>query len=145
MAIVRHSSVLPISADLGFHVAQKVELFDFVVAPFLKIRDVEMPDGIAPGSELSGRLWWFGLIPSWRHHISIISIDDRRISTNEHGGPVRMWNHQLTFEPIDGHTCRYTDEIELGDSLHDAGTRLFARLMFAHRHRRWATLAAILE
>jgi len=24
------------------------------------------------------------------------------------------------------------------------GTRLFIRLMFAHRHRRWRTLAAIL-
>jgi hypothetical protein len=69
---------------------------------------------------------------------------DRQMYTNEHGGPVRTWNHRLTFEPLDQNRCRYTDEIELGDGLHDAGTRAFARLVFWHRHRRWRTVTAIL-
>ena len=144
MAIVRRSSTLPIPADLAFELAQKIELFEFVVAPFLQIRSIDTPDGIAPGATVSGRLWWLGMVPSWRHSITIVELGDRQIYTNEHGGPVRTWNHRLTFERLDGDHCVYTDEIELGDGLHDAGTRLFARAMFRHRHRRWATLASIL-
>ena len=144
MAIVRRSSTLPIPADQAFELAQKVELFQYVVAPFIQIRSLHMPDGVSPGATVSGRLWWFGIVPSWQHHITIVAIADREIYTNEHGGPVRTWNHRLTFEPLGDDRCRYTDEIELGDALHDAGTRLFARLMFRHRHRRWATLAGVL-
>lgn len=59
------------------------------------------------------------------------------IYTHEHGGPVHTWNHRLTFTPLDEHRCRYTDEIETDDGIKGLGTRLFIRLMFTHRHRRW--------
>ena len=95
MAIVRRSSTLPIPADLAFELAQKIELFEFVVAPFLQIRSIDTPDGIAPGATVSGRLWWLGMVPSWRHSITIVELGDRQIYTNEHGGPVRMITPQL--------------------------------------------------
>ncbi len=57
---------------------------------------------------------------------------------------MRTWNHRLTFEALDDHSCRYIDEIETDDGLKGAPTRLFIRLMFRHRHRRWRTLANIL-
>jgi hypothetical protein len=59
--------------------------------------------------------------------------------------PVHTWNHRLTFEPIDEASCRYTDEIETDDGWRGAPTRLFIRLMFRHRHRRWHQLARILS
>lgn len=100
-------------ADHAFELAQKVELFQFVVAPILQMRSIELPDGVTPGATITGRLWWFGLVPSWRHHITIVAIDDHELYTNEHGGPVRTWNHRLTFEPLADGRCRYTDELEL--------------------------------
>ncbi|WP_051192816.1 hypothetical protein [Nocardia jiangxiensis] len=59
---------------------------------------------------------------------------------------MRIWNHHLTFEPIDDTRCRYTDEIEVRDGLHGFGVRLFIHVMFGHphRHRRWRQLAALL-
>ena len=83
------------------------------------------------------------MIPGWTHHITVRRLEPTEIYTNEHGGPVTVWNHRLTFEPIDEHRCRYTDEIETDDGIKGWGTRLFIRLMFAHRHRRWRMLAAI--
>ncbi|MGV9677282.1 hypothetical protein ACWDSJ_18550 [Nocardia sp. NPDC003482] len=56
----------------------------------------------------------------------------------------RSPDHRLIFEPVDAGHCRYTDEIEIDDGWRGAPTRLFVRLMFRHRHRRWHRLAEIL-
>ena len=103
MAFVRRTSELPIPAREARRLAQRLELFAFVVAPYLQIRGIDAPGELEAGTSGSGRLWWFGLLPSWRH------------------------------------------EIELDDGWHAAPTRLFARLMFRHRHRRWSVLAGILR
>ncbi len=144
MAFVRMSSDLPIPADDAFALAQKVELFRFVVAPILRIPRLEVPPEFAPGVEGSARLWWFGVIPTWTHHLRLVRIGDGEIYTNEHGGPVTVWNHRLTFEPLASDRCRYTDEIEIEDGIRGLGTRAFAHLMFRHRHRRWRSLARVL-
>jgi len=144
MALIRRSSILPVSAESAQALAAKIELFEFVVAPYLRIRDIDAPRTFEAGSRGSGRLWWFGVIPAWRHHIHLIRMGAGEIYTNEHGGPVRRWNHRLTFEPLDARSCRYTDEIEIDDGLHGLGTRVFARLMFVHRHRRWRALTRVL-
>ncbi|WP_412178199.1 hypothetical protein [Mycolicibacter heraklionensis] len=117
----------------------------FVLAPALKLPGLEAPDRIEVGTRASARLWWFGVLPAWTHHLEIKELDDLTIYTHEHGGPVHTWNHRLTFTPLDEHRCRYTDEIETDDGIKGLGTRLFIRLMFAHRHRRWSTLAAIVS
>jgi hypothetical protein len=146
MAVVRRSSVLPIDADTAFRLAQSLDLFAFVVAPWLRVRGVRgLPPQLAAGVEGSARLWWLGVVPSWRHHLKLVHIADGEIRTEEHGGPVRTWNHHLTFEPLADGRCRYTDTIELDDTLFALPTRLFARAMFRHRHHRWATLAALVR
>lgn len=144
MATVRLSTELPIPADTAFALAQKVELFRFVVAPILRVPKLEVPDVLVPGVEGSARLWWFGVIPTWTHHLRLVRVGDGEIYTNEHGGPVRTWNHRLTFEPIDAQRCRYTDEIEIEDGVRGLGTRAFVHLMFRWRHRRWRALARVL-
>jgi hypothetical protein len=144
MATVRISTELPISTETAFALAQKLELFRFVVAPILRVPKLEAPDVLAPGVEGSARLWWFGVIPTWRHHLRLVSVGDGEIYTNEHGGPVRTWNHRLTFEALGPGRCRYTDEIEIEDGIRGLGTRGFIHLMFRYRHRRWRALAAVL-
>lgn len=144
MSTVALHTELPIPAERAAALARKPELMQFVLAPVLTMPSLTAPDRLEVGTRASARLWWFGVIPAWTHHLQIKELDDLVIYTNEHGGPVRTWNHRLTFTPLDEHRCRYTDEIETDDGIKGLGTRLFIRLMFAHRHRRWRMLAAIL-
>lgn len=141
--VVLHTE-LPLPAEYAAALARKPELMRFVLAPVVKLPALTAPDRIEVGTRASARLWWFGVIPAWTHHIEITELDELMIYTSEHGGPVRTWNHRLTFIPIDEHRCRYTDEIETDPGIKGLGTRLFIRLLFAHRHRRWRALAAIL-
>ena len=112
----------------------------------LRTYHLDVPEHIEVGAQGSARLWWFGVIPVWTHHLTVKQLDTTEIYTNEHGGPLHTWNHRLTFEPIDDQRCRYTDEIETDDGSRGAATRLFVRLMFRRRHRRrWRTVAQILR
>jgi ligand-binding SRPBCC domain-containing protein len=144
MSTVVLSTELPISAERAAALARKPELMQFVLAPVLKLPTLTAPDRLEVGTRASARLWWFGVIPAWTHHLEIKELDDLTIYTHERGGPVHTWNHRLSFTPVDEHRCRYTDEIETDDGIKGLGTRLFIRLMFRHRHRRWRTLAAVL-
>lgn len=144
MSKVTLTTELPIGAEVACALARTPELFAYVVAPILSVPQLQIPDHIDPGAEGSARLWWFGIIPSWRHHLRLVRLDAREIYTNEWGGPVRTWNHRLTFEPVTESSCRYTDEIEIESGLRGALTRIFVHLMFRHRHRRWHRLATLL-
>jgi ligand-binding SRPBCC domain-containing protein len=135
---------LPISAETAAALARKPETMSYVLSPILRFRGLGVPEPIEVGTRGSARLWWFGLIPAWTHHLMIRELDATEIYTNEHGGPVRTWNHRLIFEPVDEHHCRYTDEIETDAGARGALTRLFIGLMFRHRHRRWQRLARTL-
>lgn len=120
--------------------ARKPKMMTYVLSPVLRAYRLDVPEQIEVGSQGSARLWRFGVIPAWTHHITIKQLDPTEIYTNEDGGPVHTWNHGLTFAPIDDHRCRYTDEIETDDRLRGGPTRLFIKLMFRHRHRRWRTI-----
>lgn len=148
MATVRVSTDLPLAAEAACELAQKPALFAFVVRPVFRVTglpDERFQRAAGPGDELSARLWWFGLVPAWRHHLRIVAIEPRELSTNERGGLLRSWNHRLTFTPGDDpQRCRYTDEVTL-----DAGPLtplvwLFAQGLFRWRQARWRALARVL-
>ena len=143
MSKVTLTTDLPMRADAAAALARKPELMKFVLSPVLHAPRLKVPAHIDVGTQASARLWWFGVIPAWTHHLEIKQLDPTEIYTNEHGGPVRTWNHRLTFTPVDDDHCRYTDEIETDDGVRGAATRAFIRLMFRHRHRRWRMLANI--
>jgi ligand-binding SRPBCC domain-containing protein len=145
MSKVTLTTELPLPAAQARELAAKTELMRYVLAPYLKIsRRLQIPGKIEPGAQAAGRLWWLGVIPAWRHHIKLVRLDPLEIYTNEWGGPVRTWNHRLTFVPTGDHSCSYSDEIEVDDGIRGWGTRLFIRVMFHHRHKRWQALARIL-
>jgi ligand-binding SRPBCC domain-containing protein len=135
---------LPISAETAADLARKPQMMQFVLGPFLQTPRLTVPERLEVGTRGSARLWWFGIIPSWTHHLVIVKLDAAEIETREHGGPVHTWNHRLTFAPIGENRCLYTDEIETDDGLSGFVTRLFIRVMFRHRHRRWRLLTEIL-
>lgn len=147
MTVVTTTTDLPISAERARALATVPEVMQFVLAPVLTFSTGEFPksgDRITLGFSASGRIYWLGVIPTWTHTITVVNLADREIYSNERGGPVKVWNHRLTFEPLDDRRCRYTDAVEVAGGPMGWGTALFARLIFHHRRRRWRLLASIL-
>ncbi|MQY29642.1 hypothetical protein [Nocardia aurantia] len=144
MSKVTLTTILPLPATTACALARTPELFEYVVHPFLTTPNLRFPQHLEPGAEHSARLWWFGAVPSWRHHLRLIELSPTEIRTEERGGPVHTWNHRLTFEPLTATSCRYTDEVEIDDGVRGFGTRVFVHLMFRWRHRRWQALARVL-
>jgi ligand-binding SRPBCC domain-containing protein len=146
------SSELPVSAERAFALAQRLETFEFVVSPVIRLAlsaeqraEAEGDDAFRVGAEYSARLWYFKVIPAWTHELKIIAggpINDGafEIYTNEKSGPVRVWNHRLTFRPTGDSSCRYTDQIEIPAGVLGLGTKLFVDAFFRYRQRRWLKL-----
>lgn len=106
MVTVRRTTPLPISADAAFALAQKPATFAYVARGVLRVPALEGLEGPAgalavPGARVSGRLWWLGVVPSWTHHLEVVAVEPERweLRTKERGGPIRRWDHRLTFAP----------------------------------------------
>ncbi|MDF0530009.1 hypothetical protein P0W64_10585 [Tsukamurella sp. 8F] len=142
MTKVTLTTVLPLPVERARELALRPATMRFVLAPVVGLaEEVDEPEVIEEGTEASARISLFG-IPAWRHTIRVVRLAPDEIYTNERGGPVHTWNHRLTFAPLPGGRCKYTDEIEIEDGARGWPVRLFIELMFRHRHRRWQLLAA---
>lgn len=148
-AVVSLTTDLPLAAERACELARNPELFAFVVRPVFRVTGLPDADRFeaAPGSALSARLWLGGVLPAWRHQLTIVTLGPTEIATHERGGPLKRWDHRLTFTPAphdpDG-ACRYTDEVTL-----DAGPAtplawLFAQALFRWRQARWRALARVI-
>jgi hypothetical protein len=114
--IVRVSTTLDIPADLAWDTVKKPETFMYVTRGVLGVRLLEeLPEDWGEGLRVRVRLFFFHVVPAWKHEIEVVRIDEhaREIFTNERGGPVRHWNHRIRVEPLSAATSRYTDEIEI--------------------------------
>lgn len=153
---VRVSTELPVPADRGFAMAHELAVFEYVVWPVIRIvlgkehrkAADEAPASFKAGDRLEGRLWFLQLIPAWRHQLEIVGDGPApdggfELYTHERSGPIRTWNHRLTFEPTGENSCRYTDEIELdAPAMLLPGSVLFVKLFFPYRQRRWRRMLA---
>jgi hypothetical protein len=149
MVTVRRTTTLPIGADEAFALALEPATFAHVARGVLRVPALERLGSsfdAAPGVEVAGRLWWLGILPAWTHHLRVVAIEDdgatRTIKTAERGGPIRTWDHRLTFSPSGPGRCDYTDEIRIDAGVLTRPTALFARAFFALRQARWRRLAA---
>lgn len=98
------------------------------------------------GETVSGRVFLFGLVPFSHHHLHVALIDDEQmlLRSEEHGGLVRRWNHDITVTPVDGATCRYRDVIEIDAGVLTPVVAGWARVFYRIRQRRWRQLAPAL-
>ena len=78
---------LPISAEVAGALARRPAMMNYALSPILRMYHLEADDPIRVGSEGSARLWWFGVIPSWTHRLTIEKLDPTEIYTREHGVP----------------------------------------------------------
>ena len=146
--IVRVSTDLDISAGLAWETVKKPETFQYVVRGIMGVRLLdEIPEDWGEGLTVRVRLFFFHVIPAWKHEIRIVRIDEaaHEIYTNERGGPVRHWNHRIKIDPGSAGRCRYTDEIEIHAGPLTPLTGATTHMIFRYRQRRWRKLARALR
>lgn len=150
---VRVSTTLDAPAPWVAAQLQSTAVFRHITAPLLHFAPVggPWPAHWAPGDTLVLRMALFGLLPLGRQTVRI-----RVEAPAEPGGwPVlrdagdgqwlRRWDHRITLTPLPGGRTLYTDSIAI-EARHlpwllTPLSAAFARWFYAHRQRRWRTLA----
>ena len=130
MSKVALTTELPIPAGTAAALARKPELMKYLLRPVLRAYRLEVPR-----ADRSRHTRVRAIVVVWRgsrvdpphHHQATRAHRDLHVRAR--ADPLKTWNHRLTFEPLDDHHCRYTDEIETDDGLR--GALRAAR----HRHR----------
>ena len=98
------------------------------------------------GDHLQGWTFLFGVLPFSYHHITVASIDDdaRVVASDEHGGVIRTWRHDVIVTPLDDISCRYDDRIDIDAGVLTPVVAAYARLFYRYRQHRWRALARLL-
>jgi len=147
MRTVTVSTTLEAPADVVWTAATTPHAFVHVAKGMIRFPAAERLDrSWRVGDEIRGWTLLLGVVPFSIHHLSIESIDDRSrtIVSDEGGGMIRSWRHELTTTPLGEHRCEYVDRIDI-----DAGPMTllvagFATVFYRYRQRRWRALAPLL-
>lgn len=140
--LIRVNSELPVPAEVVADLLRKPAVLQHVAWPILVMPG--LPDEFSLGDEVTFRLYLLGVFPLWRHTVRVVGAEPRAARTEEHGGPLRSWRHDLTVTPVSEHSCRYTDEVEIDAGRLTPLAAAVARVFYRYRHRRWAALARVL-
>jgi hypothetical protein len=144
VALVDRSVELEAAAELVWNAVKTPAAFRTVTRGLLRLPVIANRDGEwREGETVIGWVFLFGFVPFSRHHLHIAAIDNehRVLRSQEHGGLVRQWNHEIEVEPISASHCRYTDRIEIDAGLFTPVVVAYARAFYALRQRRWRKLA----
>ena len=145
---IRHSTVLEAPADLVWAAVRTPQAFRFVTRGLLDWRPVRTRvEPWREGEQSTGWLLLGGVVPFSRHRIHIVEIDDRQrlMRSDESGGVVRSWRHDIVVEPLDGGRARYTDLVDIDAGLFTVFVAAFAWAFYRERQRRWSILATVLS
>lgn len=99
------------------------------------------------GETVTGWMFLLGVLPMSRHSLTFLRLDDRthEFSTDEHGGPIRSWNHRITLTPLDEGSCRVDDRVTFDGGALTPALWVLVRLFYAIRRPRWKGLASALR
>jgi hypothetical protein len=99
------------------------------------------------GETVTGRLWLFGVVPLGRHTIRVARIDEAALTlaSDEYGGLIRSWVHDIVLEPIDLHRTRYIDRVRIEAGWATLPITAFAWMFYRVRQARWRRLARTLN
>jgi hypothetical protein len=140
--VVEVSSELPLSASCVESLLRRPALLRHVAWPMLALLD--LPDQFEVGVPVVVRLRLLGVVPLWRHTVTVVSDRQSELRTAEHGGPIRAWDHRLIVESLGPRSCRYTDRVTFDAGHATAVSAAFVKAFYRHRHRRWTALARVL-
>lgn len=147
MRTITVSTTLDAPADAVWPAVTTPHAFVHVAKGMLRFPAAERVDRPwRVGDDIRGWTLLFGIIPFSIHRLSIESIDERRrtVVSDEGGGMIRTWRHELTTTPLDTHHCTYTDRIEIDAGVVTPLVAAFATLFYRYRQRRWRALAPLL-
>lgn len=132
-------TVLDAPADSVWEAVVRPATLELVTRGLLGFTDVSFPERWRTGVSVAPRLVFLHVIPAWKHHLTVIVVDDaaRVLETREGGGPIQVWNHRISVEPRDSTSCVYTDTIDLSAGLLTPLVRVYAELFYRYRQRRW--------
>ncbi len=144
---IRRATLLDAPADLVWAAVRTPQAFRFVTRGLVDWRPIrERTEPWCEGEEATGWLLLGGIVPFSRHRIRVERLDDheRLLRSEESGGAIRAWRHDIVVEPADDGRTRYTDVIEIDAGPLTAFVAAFAWVFYGVRQHRWRTLAAIL-
>ena len=143
--VVTVTTELPISAERACALASRPATLQYVCSPVVAFHPIgDAPEAIREGDEVSVRLRFLRVLPGWVHTLRVERLAEREIVSREHGGPVTVWNHRLTFVPTSATSCRYTDRVEVRAGVFTPFVALFAHGMYRWRQARWRGLARVI-
>jgi hypothetical protein len=130
------------SADLVWQTVKKSSTLVFITRGLLGFTTDNFPTQWRTGETIKTRLWLYNIIPAWRHVLYFVRVDDekREILTNESGGLIKVWNHQIRVAPESEKNCLYTDEIQIKAEVFTILVWLFAHFFYRYRQFRWRRL-----
>lgn len=99
-------------------------------------------DGFREGEVATGWLWLFHVLPLHRHTLRVVLVDPVRrvIATQERGGVLRRWDHELRVTALRPGWSRYSDNVRVDAGALTGPVTVVARLFFRYRQRRWRRL-----
>lgn len=111
--------------------------------PVIRNRDAAWREG----ETVSGWVFLFGFLPFSRHHLHIARIDDEHmtLSSQERGGLIRRWNHDIIVVAGSDSRCTYRDRIDIDAGVVTPVVVGYARWFYRTRQRRWRELARTLR
>ncbi|HZU48291.1 MAG TPA: hypothetical protein VFA16_13720 [Mycobacterium sp.] len=143
MQTIHVATTLPTSADRVWQAMQSPATFLYVCKGLFGIPALQgRSEPLRAGERGSAWLFAFHLIPAYRHTIEVLEVDadTRTIRTHERGGILTAWAHTLHVEPIDQHSCRYSDTVAIDAGRATAAVAAIAVGIYRYRQRRWHKL-----
>lgn len=103
------TSHLPIPVETAWQLVKRSQTLIFVTRGVMGFRSDDFPAVWQQGQLITTRLYAFGLIPLWMHSLKFEQFDDRekKLSTNESGGLISVWNHVIEVEKESPARCKY--------------------------------------
>ncbi len=131
------------SADTAWNLLKKRDTFLYITWGFLGFSGAEKwPEAFQTGLVIRTRLFFFHILPAWKHVLRIIRIDDQKheLYSNESGGPIKTWNHLIRIEPDTESRCRYLDQLEIHAGILTFFIWGYAHIFYRYRQYRWKRL-----
>lgn len=139
--LVKVSSVFAAPVDRVWALVKQSVTLRYVTRGLLGFSGF-FPSEWEEGDSVTVRFFFFHFIPAWRHTLTVVKVDDtaKKIQTQEGGGLVKQWNHQITVAPMPDNQCLYTDEIDIKARPFTLFVGLYAHLFYRYRQLRWRKL-----
>ncbi len=137
---------LDASADSVWQAVKKPRTLLHVTRGFLGFSDSQQFHAMwESGQKVITRLWFFHILPGWRHTLTVAQVNDgeRQIRSHEYGG-FYTWDHTICVVPA-SRGCIYSDEIQIHAGLLTFFIWAFANVFYRYRQIRWRKLARTLD